>query len=75
MYKVFSKEDCPWCDRTIFALKTFDKDFEVLKLGADFSREEFIEKFGAYNHNTFPAIIKDGVFLGGFDSLKYEIFS
>lgn len=75
MYKVFSKDDCPWCSRAVFALETFDKDFQVLKLGKDFSREEFLEKFGNYDHNTFPAILKDGAFIGGFSELKSEIFS
>lgn len=75
MYKVFSKDGCPWCDRAVFALTTFEKDFEVLKLDRDFTREEFTSKFGMYGHNTFPAILKDGNFLGGFDKLKEEIFS
>ena len=75
LYKVFSKEGCPWCVRAEFALKAFDKDFEVLKLGQDFTKEEFIEKFGAYDHITFPAILKDGMFIGGFDQLKVEMFS
>lgn len=75
MYKIFSKEGCPWCDRAVFALKTFDKEFESLKLDVDFSREEFLDKFSPYNHKTFPAILKDGVFIGGFEDLKVDIFS
>lgn len=75
MYKVFSKEGCPWCSRATFALTTFNKEFVVLKLGKDFTREEFMEKFGTYNHDTFPAILKDGCFVGGFSELKSEIFS
>lgn len=75
MYKVFSKDGCPWCDRAVFALKTFDKGYKTLKLDVDFTKEEFLAKFSPYDHRTFPAILKDGVFIGGFEDLKVEMFS
>lgn len=74
MYKVYSKENCPFCKRTINALLTFELPFVEYKLGEDFTREDFIEKFEKYNHKTFPAIYKDGTFVGGWEEFKKVIF-
>lgn len=73
MYKVYSKEGCPFCARSLIALKTFDKEFEVLKLDEDYFLQEFLDVVPD-NHRTYPAIFNDGVFVGGFSELKEEIF-
>lgn len=74
MYKVYSKEDCIFCKRTIQALKTFELPYEEFKMEWDFTKEDFIDKFQKYNHRTFPAIYKDDVFIGGWEEFKKNIF-
>ena len=45
--------------------------FEYKQLGADFTREEMIEKFPTAR--TFPQIILDGQKIGGYEQLKQKI--
>ena len=65
--EVYSKDSCPYCVKAINLLETTDLDFEVHKLGEDFSREELLEWFP--DARTFPVITLDNMWIGGYDQL------
>lgn len=77
MYIIYSKEDCPFCENTVKACKTFHKDYELLKVGVDFTREEFLDIIPE-GHATYPAVFftpvgSDDEFVGGFTAFKNHI--
>ena len=53
-YVVYSKANCPFCVKVIRALQLAEVRYVVYKLGDDFTRTEFVEKFG---NNTFPRVL------------------
>ena len=65
--EVYSKDSCPYCVKAINLLATTDLDFEVHKLGEDFSREELLEWFP--DAKTFPVITLDRSYIGGYTEL------
>ena len=65
--EVYSKDSCPYCVKAINLLETTDLDFEVHKLGEDFSREELLEWFP--DARTFPVVTLDNMWIGGYDQL------
>ena len=73
-FEIYSKDNCPYCIRAVSLLTVKHQDnFEVFKLGEDFTREELLEKFP--QAKTFPQIqaIKDDgeiVYIGGFVELN-----
>ncbi len=77
LFKVYSKENCAHCTRAVFLLTQANEDFEVLKLGEDYDREELLETFpGA---KTFPQIMLidsyDEKIIGGADQLQQFLAS
>jgi glutaredoxin len=42
---VYSKENCPACDRLKSQLKSEGEPFTEIKVGVDITREEFVAKF------------------------------
>ena len=71
MFIVYSKVNCPYCEQVekVFKLKGFE--YKKNLLNVDFTREEFIEKFGA--GSTFPRVLtEDGTLIGGAtETVKY----
>jgi glutaredoxin len=67
---VYSKSECPYCYKIKQVLELTGKDFIVYNLGEDFTREEFISKFGS--SATFPQVICEGQKLGGcMDTIQF----
>jgi glutaredoxin len=70
-FKVYSKENCPFCQRAVSRLTMANLSFEQLKLNEDFTREELFEKFP--NAKTFPQIeytdASGTVYVGGYTEL------
>jgi thioredoxin reductase (NADPH) len=64
---IYSKDDCPYCDRAKTLLETKQIEYEEIKVGKDITREEFLEKFP--NVRTVPQIYLDESYIGGYDSL------
>ena len=62
-FYVFSKDGCGYCDRLTEFMDSKQVPYEKFTLGTDFSREEFIEKFG-YN-STFPQVNLENKNIGG----------
>lgn len=67
---VYSKNDCPYCYKVKQALELTGSEFVVYTLDADFSKEEFFNKFG--EGSTFPQVILNEEKLGGcMDTIKF----
>ena len=64
MFTVYSKVNCPYCEKIekVFKMKNFE--YTKYTIDTDYTREEFIEKFG--EGSTFPRVLKeDGELIGG----------
>ena len=68
MITIYSKDDCPWCDRAKELITLKGDSYEEIKIGRDITREEFLEQFP--NTRTVPYIIIDGHHIGGFELLR-----
>lgn len=62
-FVIYSRDGCPYCSKIEQVLQLAEQKFVVYKLGRDFSREEFYEKFG--QGSTFPQVLQNGHKLGG----------
>lgn len=63
MFTFYSKTNCDYCKtlEKLFKVKNIEYDKKLLNV--DFTREEFIDKFGP---STFPRVLKeDGELIGG----------
>ena len=69
-FKIYSKENCPYCYKVKTVLELTGTNFEVLNLNEDFTREEFYSEFG--EGSTFPQVICDENKIGGcVDTIKF----
>ena len=69
-YTIYSRDGCPYCVKVQQVLQLAELNYEVYKLGQDFSREEFYEKFG--QGSTFPRVVLGEELLGGCsETVKY----
>ena len=69
-FKVYSKENCPYCYKVKTVLELTGTNFEILNLDKDFTKEEFYSEFG--EGSTFPQVICDENKIGGcIDTIKF----
>ena len=69
-FTVYSKDGCPFCVKVQQVLQLAELQYVVYKLGADFDRTEFYEKFG--EGSTFPQVLLDDKSIGGCtETVKY----
>ena len=69
-FTVYSKDGCPFCVKVQQVLQLAELQHVVYKLGADFDRTEFYEKFG--EGSTFPQVLLDDKSIGGCtETIKY----
>ena len=69
-YTVFSKNDCPYCEKIKEVLKLTEINFVVYTLGEQFDKDSFYGEFG--EGSTFPQVVCEGKKLGGcVDTIKY----
>jgi len=67
MITVYSKNNCPFCDRAKALLESKDIPFTVIKMEDEPSAHEFLMDQGL---RSVPQIFKDGVLLpGGYQGL------
>jgi glutaredoxin len=62
-FTIYSKEYCPYCSKIIKVMQMKEFNFTVLKLGVDFTREEFYDQFG--QGSTFPQVLMGDYNVGG----------
>ena len=67
MMVIYSKDNCPWCDRAKELMKSKGDSFNDIKIGRDITREEFMEQFPSIR--TVPYIIVNEDVRGGYDVL------
>ena len=69
-FKIYSKENCPYCYKVKTVLELTGTNFQLLKLDEDFTKEEFYSEFG--EGSTFPQVVLGGANLGGCtETVKY----
>ena len=67
---VFSKPDCPYCDKVKKIYKITKNSYAEYNLYEHFNRDAFVSEFG--EGSTFPQVIVDGKKIGGcVDTVKY----
>lgn len=75
---VYSKPQCPYCDKAKALLKNRDIPFETITIGTDITREGLLEEFeqnGMPQPRSVPQIIVAGKYIGGYDALVEYIES
>ena len=69
-FVVFSREGCPACNKVQQVLQLAEVEHVIYKVNRDFTREEFLQKFG--NDSTYPKVVMDGEVIGGCqETVKY----
>ena len=68
MYTIYTKDDCPNCDKTKHLLMQAGLAFRTLKLGSDFTREELLEKIPTAR--MMPQIMFNEEHIGSYAELK-----
>ena len=69
-YTIYSKDGCPFCTKVQRVLELAEQKHVVLKLGRDYTKEEFYSKFG--QGSTFPRVLQGEQLLGGCtETVKY----
>ena len=67
MITVYSKNNCPFCDRAIALLESKEIPFKVIKMEENTGAREFLMEQGL---RSVPQIFKNGILLpGGFQGL------
>tara|TARA_Y100000741_G_C17978710_1_gene446998 strand:- start:356 stop:595 length:240 start_codon:yes stop_codon:yes gene_type:complete len=64
--EIYSKNNCPFCDKAKIRLSKYKP--EIFMLDKDFTREQFFQKFP--NARTFPQIIIDDKHIGTYNELE-----
>ena len=69
-FTVYTKIGCPFCTKVISVLKLSELQYVEYKLGRDFDKEQFYDKFGV--GATFPQVVVNDTRLGGCqETVKY----
>ncbi len=69
-FVVYSKNECPYCYKVKQVLELTGNEFVVYTLHEDFTKEEFIDKFG--EGSTFPQVLCNNQRIGGCtDTVKF----
>ena len=63
MFEIYSREGCGYCVKLMAVLSKKSIPYTEKKLDRDFTREEFIERFG--DKGTFPRVLHEGELIGG----------
>ena len=67
MVEIYSKDNCPYCDKAKNLLEMKNMEYIEYKLDKDFSRDEILEWFPGVK--TFPIITLDKKYIGGYNEL------
>ena len=72
MVEIYSKDNCPYCDKAKNLLEMKNMEYIEYKLDKDFSRDEILEWFPGVK--TFPIITLDKKYIGGYNEL-YDLIA
>ena len=67
--KIYTKENCIWCDRAKGLLNAHSIDFDEVDLSNNIERLNFYKKIGD-NVKTVPQVYIDDIRIGGYPQLK-----
>ena len=67
MIHIYSKPDCPWCEKAKLFMQKHKIEFTEYIMGRDITREEILEQFPQIK--TMPIILDDNRLMGGFKNL------
>lgn len=56
MFIIYTKHDCPWCDKAKSLLENFGCTYEEKHFNVDFTKEELIEMLGESIRPTVPQV-------------------
>ncbi len=73
MIEIWSKPQCPFCDKAENLCKQKNFEYKKYMLDEDFTREEMFEKFPSAR--TFPQITVNGELVGGYTEFEAKVRS
>ena len=65
---IYTKPDCPYCTAAKALMDINDIKYEERVLNFHFTREKLVEDFPTAK--TFPVIVVDNFYIGGYNQLK-----
>tara|TARA_X000001036_G_scaffold425471_1_gene451711 strand:- start:136 stop:360 length:225 start_codon:yes stop_codon:yes gene_type:complete len=71
MIEIWSKPNCPFCDKAENLCIQKELEFKKYMLDVDYSREDLFKKFPSAR--TFPQITIDGNLVGGYTEFAAKI--
>ena len=71
MIEIWSKPNCPFCDKAENLCIQKELEFKKYMLDVDYSREDLFKKFPSAR--TFPQITIDGNLIGGYTEFAAKI--
>lgn len=69
MYTIYTKHDCPWCDRAKALLEHLGFDYEERHFNVDFSKDDLIGMLPEDVSPTVPQIFDNDTRIGGYEAL------
>lgn len=69
MYKVYTKDNCPWCIKAKRLLDDLGVKYQELNLGVDYTKEELRELIGPNLPLTVPQVFVYNKRIGGYEDL------
>jgi len=75
LIKIYTRNNppCSYCEAAKTLLKTKKIEHEIVVVGEDITKEQLIETFP--NARTFPIVLEDNKFIGGYTELKSSLLS
>jgi glutaredoxin len=67
---IYSKDDCPYCEKAVSLLNSHNISYKLMKFGVDFTKEDLIKKLGRTDRVTVPQIFINDELFGGYEDLK-----
>lgn len=65
---IYTKNQCSFCTNAKTLMNTKGINYTEMRLGEDFTREYLVENYPTAK--TFPVIIVDGFYIGGYQELQ-----
>jgi glutaredoxin len=70
MYKIYSKDNCNWCVKTKQLMNETGLNYQELKLGTDYGKEELRNLLPANLPLTVPQIFVYNKRIGGYEDFQ-----